>query len=115
MKGTICCEEKCTACMACANACPKNAIGIGVNKYGYEKVVIDLGKRYGRGETFTIEAKNVSRKNKYVQSATLNGKKLDCFFFPASELLKGGELILEMGDKPNESWGIYSCPVGVNR
>ena len=22
--------------MACANACPKNAIGIGVNKYGYE-------------------------------------------------------------------------------
>lgn len=81
----------------------------------YEKVVIDLGKRYGRGETFTIEAKNVSRKNKYVQSATLNGEKLDCFFFPASELLKGGELILEMGDKPNESWGIYSCPVGVNR
>lgn len=28
----------------------------------YEKVVIDLGKRYNRGETFTIEAKNVSRK-----------------------------------------------------
>ena len=43
MKGTICCEEKCTACMACANACPKNAIGIGVNKYGYEKVVINDG------------------------------------------------------------------------
>ena len=40
----------------------------------YEKVVIDLGKRYNRGETFTIEAKNVSRKNKYVQSATLNGE-----------------------------------------
>lgn len=44
MKGTICCEEKCTACMACANACPKNAIGIGVNKYGYEKVVINDDK-----------------------------------------------------------------------
>ena len=72
----------------------------------YEKVVIDLGKRYNRGETFTIEAKNVSRKNKYIQSATLNGQKLDRFFFPASELLKGGELILEMGDKPNKSWGI---------
>lgn len=72
----------------------------------YEKVVIDLGKRYNRGETFTIEAKNVSRKNKYVQSAFLNGKPLDTFFFPASELLKGGELILEMGDKPNTSWGV---------
>lgn len=72
----------------------------------YEKVVIDLGKRYNRGETFTIEAKNVSRKNKYVQRATLNGKPLESFFFPASELLKGGELILEMGDTPNKSWGI---------
>lgn len=75
----------------------------------YEKVVIDLGERYNRGKTFTIEAKNASRKNKYVQSATLNGKELKEFFFPASELLKGGELILEMGDKPNTSWGIPAC------
>lgn len=75
----------------------------------YEKVIIDLGERYNRGKTFTIEAKNVSRKNKYVQSAMLNGKVLNEFFFPASELLKGGELILEMGDKPNTSWGIPTC------
>lgn len=72
----------------------------------YEKTVIKLGGLYNRGEQFTIEAKNSSRKNKYVQSAMLNGKKLDNFYFPASELLKGGELILEMGDKPNKSWGI---------
>lgn len=72
----------------------------------YEKVVIDLGKRYNRGETFTIEAKNVSRKNKYVQSATLNGEPLFRFYFPASELLKGGKLILEMGERPNLLWGV---------
>lgn len=64
------------------------------------------GKRYNRGKQFTIEARNASRKNLYVQSATLNGKKLDSFCFPASELLKGGNLILEMGEKPNTSWGI---------
>lgn len=74
----------------------------------YEKVVIDLGKRYNRGKTFTIEAKNASRNNKYVQKATLNGVELKEFFFPAAELLKGGELILEMGDKANTSWGIDS-------
>ncbi len=72
----------------------------------YEKTVIDLGKQYGRGEKFIIEAKNVSKKNKYIQSATLNGKELRTFWFPASELLKGGKLVLNMGDIPNKSWGI---------
>ncbi|HET7116744.1 MAG TPA: GH92 family glycosyl hydrolase, partial [Hanamia sp.] len=72
----------------------------------FKKVTIDLGKRFGRGSTFTIEANNVSRKNIYVQSASLNGKVLNSSIFPASELLKGGELILKMGPKPNEKWGI---------
>ena len=72
----------------------------------YEKIVIDLGNQYNRGKQFTIEARNASRKNIYVQSAMLNGKKLESFCFPASELLKGGDLILEMGEKPNTNWGI---------
>lgn len=74
----------------------------------YERVVIDLGERYGRGKTFVIEARNVSRDNKYVQSATLNGKPLKTMWFPASELLGGGELILEMGDQPNKEWGLLT-------
>lgn len=74
----------------------------------YEKVVIDLGERFGRGKTFTIEAHNVSRSNKYVQSVLLNGKPLQSFRFPASELLKGGSLILEMGPEPNGAWGTIS-------
>ncbi|MCT4643858.1 MAG: glycoside hydrolase family 92 protein, partial [Carboxylicivirga sp.] len=72
----------------------------------YEKVEIDLGQQFGRGKMFIIEAKGASRLNKYVQSAKLNGKKLNDFKFPASELLKGGKLELEMGDKPNKNWGI---------
>jgi putative alpha-1,2-mannosidase len=72
----------------------------------YEKIVIDLGERYGRGQTFEIIAKNASRKNKYVQSARLNGKVLNSFLFPASELLKGGKLELEMGGQPNKNWGV---------
>ena len=72
----------------------------------FEKTVIDLGGRYGRGASFTIEAKHASRSNKYVQRAELNGQPLDTFCFPASELLKGGRLVLEMGDTPNKEWGI---------
>ena len=72
----------------------------------FDKVEIDLGKRFGRGEKFAIVANHVSRKNRYVQSARLNGLELQSFKFPANELLKGGTLILEMGDVPNKSWGI---------
>ena len=69
-------------------------------------MTIDLGGRYGRGKKFTIKAHNASRNNVYVQSAVLNGKPLNSFMFPASELLKGGELVLEMGPEPNKNWGI---------
>lgn len=76
----------------------------------FEKSVIDLGEKFGRGKTFTIEAKNTSRKNVYVQKATLNGKVLNNFWFNASDLLKGGSLILEMGPQPNTNWGTAKLP-----
>jgi putative alpha-1,2-mannosidase len=71
----------------------------------FEKIEIDLGKRFGRGEKFTVIAKGASRTNMYVQKATLNGKALNSFYFPAAELLKGGSLVLEMGPQPNVNWG----------
>lgn len=71
----------------------------------YKKVTINLGGRFGRGSTFTIIANHASRKNRYIQSAVLNGKKLNSPFFPASELLKGGSLILQMGPEPDKKWG----------
>lgn len=66
----------------------------------FEEIEINLGGRYGRGEKFIIKAHNASRKNIYVQSAVLNGRTLEGFTFPASELLRGGELVLEMGPEP---------------
>jgi len=76
----------------------------------FEKIEIDLGNQYNRGKTFVIEAKNASFNNKYIQRATLNGKSLKNFWFPASELLKGGSLILEMGPEPNKEWGVDEMP-----
>lgn len=72
----------------------------------FTEIEIDLGNAFGRGEKFTIVAKNSSRNNMYVQSAKLNGKVLSDFKFPASELLKGGKLELEMGPEPNKEWGL---------
>ena len=72
----------------------------------YPKIEIDLGQRFGRGQKFTIEAKGASRRNLYVQAATLNGQPLQSFHFLASELLRGGSLVLTMGPRPNEQWGV---------
>ncbi|MGQ8336942.1 GH92 family glycosyl hydrolase [Sunxiuqinia sp. A32] len=55
---------------------------------------------------FTIEAHNVSNTNKYIQSATLNGKPLNVSRFKQSEIISGGSLIFEMEATPNKEWGI---------
>lgn len=72
----------------------------------FTKTEIDLLKEFGRGEKFVIEARGSSRKNIYVRKAWLNGNELNSFCFRASELLKGGSLLLEMGPEPVTSWGI---------
>jgi len=72
----------------------------------FEKVEINLGQKFGRGKKFIIIAKGASRNNMYVQKAVLNGQVLNSFNFPASELLKGGSLVLTMGPTPNKEWGV---------
>jgi len=76
----------------------------------FEKSTIHLSDKYYGGNTFVIKARNASKENKYIQSATLNGKKLNSWKFPQKELIKGGELILEMGSEPNKKWGINQNP-----
>jgi len=71
----------------------------------YEKVTIRLHPDYYPGRTLTIVAKNTSRLNQYVQSATFNGKPLNRWWIPAKELQAGGTLTLEMGPEPNKNWG----------
>lgn len=57
------------------------------------------------GKTFEIVAKNCSDRNKYIQRATLNGKEWNKPWFSHSDLVNGGKLVLEMGDKANKKWG----------
>jgi predicted alpha-1,2-mannosidase len=67
----------------------------------FENVVIELGDYYGN-RTFTVIARNNSGDNKYIQSATLNGKSLERTWITHSEITEGGELLLEMGPEPNK-------------
>jgi predicted alpha-1,2-mannosidase len=59
----------------------------------------------GNGKVFTIRAPGVSSRNKYIQSATLDGKPLNKPWFTQSDLAGGGTLVLQMGPRPNEQWG----------
>jgi predicted alpha-1,2-mannosidase len=54
------------------------------------------------GNAFTIEAGNFSQENKYIQSATLNGVKLDEPLITHEAIMNGGVLELEMGPYANK-------------
>jgi putative alpha-1,2-mannosidase len=71
----------------------------------FDKITIHLNRDYFPGEKFVIETIDNSEENLYIQSATLDGQKLDKCWFYHEELVDGGKLILNMGDKPNKSWG----------
>jgi predicted alpha-1,2-mannosidase len=67
----------------------------------FEKATINLEG----GKTFVIEAQNVSDKNFYIQSATLNGVEFNQTAITHQQILKGGVLHFVMGPQPNKNWG----------
>lgn len=57
------------------------------------------------GKVFTILARNASERNKYIQSAKLNGLEWDKPWISHQVIMNGGILEMVMGDKPNKAWG----------
>jgi hypothetical protein len=53
---------------------------------------------------FTIVAHDISDSNKYIESATLNGKPLNRTFIYHNEVVEGGTLVFQMTNSPS-SWG----------
>lgn len=96
-----------------------NAVGLypnaGQNYYYvgsplFTRATIDLGA----GRAFIVEAPNASAANKYVQSATLNGKPLTRAWLTHAQISTGGRLFLQMGDKPS-SWGSGNRPPSLSK
>ena len=80
----------------------------------FEEVKISLEN----GKTFTIKATGCSVKNKYIQSAKLNGQTLNKPWFTHEALVNGALLELQMGEFPNKEWGAGEAdapPSGVER
>ncbi|MFV0539955.1 MAG: GH92 family glycosyl hydrolase [Aestuariibaculum sp.] len=68
----------------------------------FEKTTFNLPN----GKTFVIETENVSDKNFYIQSATLNGEPFNKTNITHETILNGGTLHFVMGATPNTTWGV---------
>lgn len=68
------------------------------------RATIHLDRAIYPGGTFTIIARDVSKQNVYVQSATLNGHPLEHPWITHAELVHGGTLELQMGLFPSQLW-----------
>jgi predicted alpha-1,2-mannosidase len=63
------------------------------------------------GKKFIIRAMGASNKNLYVNSTSLNGKKTTKSYLKHDDIMKGGEMFVEMSDRPNKKWGAESIDI----
>ena len=56
-------------------------------------------------KTMHMVAHNNSDQNIYIQRVALNGKSYTKSYITHADLMQGGELVFEMGNKPNVNWG----------
>jgi predicted alpha-1,2-mannosidase len=83
------------ACLGFYPVCP------GSGEYVIGSPCVDRAEiRLENGKTFSIEARNLSAKNVYVQSITLNGRRHDASFITHDRIARGGTLVFEMGPDP---------------
>lgn len=68
----------------------------------FSKVSINLPDE----KQFAILAPGASARNKYIQRAELNGQPLNTPFISHEAIMAGGTLFLELGERPNRSWGV---------
>lgn len=76
-----------------------------------EKVSLNLEN----GNQFQFRANNLSTENKYIKSAHLNGEEFNRSFIYHDEIMKGGELVFEMGAQPNKTWASLDSQIPVSK
>jgi predicted alpha-1,2-mannosidase len=81
-----------------------------INSPTYKQTII----HQENGNDFIIRANNLSDKNTYIKSATLNGRTFQQSWIEHADITKGGELVLEMGSRPS-SWGMVEVPPSVSK
>lgn len=68
----------------------------------FDKVSIQLNPKYYSGKNFVIKAGNNSSENVYINTINFNKKPVEKFSVSHDKITNGGELILEMSNKPKQ-------------
>jgi predicted alpha-1,2-mannosidase len=69
-------------------------------------VIDEATLKLGKEKTLHILVKNNSSANKYIQRIQLNGKEYPKSYITYNDIMKGGELVIEMGATPSKTWGV---------
>jgi predicted alpha-1,2-mannosidase len=75
------------------------APAMGIGSPLFDKVTIQLSRKYYKGKTFVIQANKNSKENGYIQSIHLNQRSIHRPFISFADIVKGGTLVLDMGNK----------------
>ena len=87
----------------------------GSDIYAIGSPLFDKAKiRLENGKTFEIIAKDQSPENTFIQSAKLNGKKLERSYLKHEEIMAGGKLVFAMGNSPDSGWATEDANVPVS-
>jgi len=68
----------------------------------FDEVTLNLSN----GKAFHMRTVNNSKVNKYIQRVTFNGKPYTHSYLLHRDIMQGGNLVIEMGNKPGAVWGI---------
>ena len=77
----------------------------GIYVFG-SPVIDEATLQLEKGKTFHIVVKNNNSSNKYIQRMNLNGKGYSKSYITYNNIMKGGELVIEMGATPSKTWGV---------
>ncbi len=69
----------------------------------------------GNQKSFLVRATGTAERNVYIQSARLNGRTYNKSFITHDDLMAGGELVFQMGPRPNPEWGTGAGNEPVSR
>ena len=72
----------------------------------FDQVTLRLDPKYAKGKQFVVKANRAHPNDVYIQSAMLNGKPFNQSWISHQVIAAGGTLAFEMGNKPNEKWGM---------